>query len=240
MTDHPILFQPAMIKALLAGCKTQTRRLVSAHNTTFDSGPWPDKSLDLSGAWLDKSFPTSPILKVLMANQTNARLRPRVRIGDRLWVKEAHFALGHWVEKGELKKNGQPKMMFVQHPSEPVRFVEPDHTLRFPRDTTFGWYPRNSLFMCRKDCRMVLPVTNVRFQRLQDISESNAVKEGIEDVSDECPAAKRPAYRNYERCGSYAGKFAASSSFRSLITSINGPEAWVENRWSVAYTFEVV
>ena len=243
MTDHPILFQPNMIEALRQRGKTQTRRAPNTKNTLIDGRGWQRgefDQLDWQAAWLDKgpspAGNAGPYLKVPHLNgDTVHRVYPRVQFNDRFWVKEAHFALGRWVKKSELKKNGQPKMKFVQNPCEPVRFVEPDHALRFPRDTTFGWYPRNSLFMSRADSRTTLwPVVNVRFQRLNELSINDAMSEGIE---------KQDLEDGYTGFKDYSGHPTAFEfpiqSFRTLIISINGPEIWAENRWVLAYSFGV-
>ncbi len=177
-----------------------------------------------------------PYLQVPHLNgDTVHRAYPRVQFGDRFWVKEAHWALGRWIETGELMKNGKPKWAFVRSFSEPVQFKKPEFSKQFPRDTTFGWYPRNSLFMSRADSRSTLwPVVNVRFQRLNDLSINDAMSEGIEkqDLED--------GYTGFKDYSGHPTAFECPiQSFRTLITSINGPEIWAENRFVLAYSFGV-
>ncbi|MBL1435665.1 MAG: hypothetical protein COB08_005645 [Rhodobacteraceae bacterium] len=223
MTDHSILFQPNMVEALHAGRKTQTRRAlkINGHRGFFQFGVsdtagsnWEFRRKD--HVWEDY---THKELLNLLPHQ----------IGDRLWVKEAHWALGHWHETGELKKNGKPKWVFVRALGEPPRFAAPDHTSTFPRVTTFGWYKRNSLFHPKADSRTTLLITDVRVQRLQDISEADAVAEGA------CPIGTH--WEDYANKANYFT--TASASFKSLINSINGPDTWEQNPWVVAYSFEV-
>ncbi|MBL1436545.1 MAG: hypothetical protein COB08_010145 [Rhodobacteraceae bacterium] len=230
MTDHSILFQHNMVEALQAGRKTQTRRMLKPQPKTFirpDSG---------------KECLVYP-LKVEGRNYTNIAMGLKTsgviteqkipyQTGDRLWVKEAHWALGHWQETGELKKNGKPKLAFSRAFNEPVRFAEPDYTKSFPRDTTFGWYKRNSLFHPKADSRTTLLITDVRVQRLQDIRSYDALWEGIDRLTEP------DGFRDYLSDASTA-RLAMVPSFKSLINSINGPDTWEQNPWVVAYSFQV-
>jgi hypothetical protein len=89
---------------------------------------------------------------------------------------------------------------------------------------TIGWYKRNSLFMPRDACRIYLEITNVRCEKLQDISENDAIAEGVEVVD---MIQGYPLYRNYERP---SGGFSfAGNSYETLFESINGPGSWNEN-----------
>lgn len=221
MTDHSILFQPNMVEALQAGRKTQTRRMLKPQPKTFIRSESGKECL---------VYP----LKVEGRNYTNIAMGSKTsgviteqkipyQTGDRLWVKEAHWALGHWQETGELKKNGKSKLAFSRAFNEPVRFTSPDYALNFPRASTFGWYKRNSLFHPKADSRTTLLITDVRVQRLQDISATDAVAEGIHPSG----------------IGTLHPSQTAIEEFRTLINSINGPDTWEQNPWVVAYTFKM-
>jgi len=86
------------------------------------------------------------------------------------------------------------------------------------------WRP--SIYMPRWASRLTLLVTDVRVQRLQDISEADAIAEGIIPTANsqtiDC-ATERP-----------------SDGFRALWNSIHGPEAWDANPWVAAISFDVV
>ena len=93
----------------------------------------------------------------------------------------------------------------------------------------FGWYKRNSLFMPLADARSTRIITDVRIQRLQDISEEDAIAEGV---------------RRFYMGGYYGTRVkqlhgTARRAFQDLINSINGPDTWESNPWVVAYSFEV-
>ena len=132
-----------------------------------------------------------------------------IAIGDRLWVRETHAYVGS-VDPGWLlyRANG--------YENECIRhgFDRP-----FPPENKVTWRP--SIFMHRKVSRLTLTVTDVRVQRLHDISEADAKAEG--------PHQHEEWPDNYYT--TWRGAFAA------LWNSINGRDAWDANPWVAAYTF---
>lgn len=152
MSDRPILFQGAMVRALLAGTKTQTRRVFKAKN----GGVWPNKN-DLPG------------MRQILRNC------PYGQPGDRLWVREA------WMPDPPIDDtwastawNGCGRVI-----SEvPERFHHP-RFCNYAADWLHGpitWRP--SIYMPRWASRITLEVTGVRVERLQEISEADAQAEG--------------------------------------------------------------
>lgn len=122
---------------------------------------------------------------------------PYGKSGDRLWVRETHA----WVDNGE--DSG-----FV------YRATDPDW------EETDGWKWKPSLFMPREACRIRLEITDIRVERLNGISESDAIAEGIERWPD----------GNFKAYGKYAGKYErAVDSYASLWEKINGQESWAKN-----------
>ncbi|MBL1434704.1 MAG: hypothetical protein COB08_000685 [Rhodobacteraceae bacterium] len=163
--------------------------------------------------------------------------------GDRLWAKEAHWALGHWQKTDKLTKRGKPKRRFVRSLNEPVLFKAPDRVLSPVLNGTFGWYKRSSLFHPKADSRTTLLITDVRVQRLQDISEADAVAEGVRMLLEDSPADAWFSGIHKHSCftGTMEGWHYndAKTAFRDLINSINGPDTWEQNPWVVAYSFKV-
>lgn len=160
MADRPILFSAPMVRALLAGTKTQTRRLL-------------------------------PMKK-------GAQLRGQLRfaMGDRLWVKETwtHTGIGVWTIADARSgiSAGRP----AYRADEPIEGAK--------------YWP--SLFMPREFSRLTLHVTEVRIQRVQEISREDEVAEGVEP-----------------------GEF-----YDMLWDSLNAKRApWASNPWVVALTFTV-
>lgn len=156
--ERPILFSAPMVRALLNGTKTQTRRVVK---------PQPEiaQLLTHSGwsAWHDGSG--RPLRN------------PYGQPGDRLWVREAwqvHHAGGDEPIHGPMKEHpgGLVCMGYRATEEERVRDHQP-----FAKPYAGPWRP--SIHMPRWACRLVLEVTDVRVQRLQAISGADAVAEGV-------------------------------------------------------------
>ena len=171
MTETPILFSGAMVRAILANTKTQTRRVVSALNCLFDGHPNPKSfyqwaGLDWSNAWVDKGPSPAgnpgPYFKVpYPPEETIHRIYPRWRVGDRLWVKET-FSIGESAPYGD----GQ---------TDQVPMYRADW--EFPDSASVVWRP--SIFMPRWAIRINLEITGIRAERLQDISTADIRAEGV-------------------------------------------------------------
>lgn len=190
MKERPILFSGPMVLALLAGTKTQTRRVVGDPEiqTIRDR---------ISGSVLDT------LLKGCRYGQP----------GDRLWVKET-FA--------HEERGGGMTPRLIWRADRAAAWVLPrnvlDEVFYLPSDyAPARWKP--SIFMPRWASRLTLKVTEVRIQRLQEISEEDALAEGV---------TATPPY-------------TARSWLHDLWNSINGERAdWASNPWVWAVSFVVV
>lgn len=173
--DRPIIFSAPMVRALLDGRKTQTRRVLKPQpaKANMVGIKWPDGTLDCNG----RRLPYAP--------------------GDRLWVREA-FSLhnAHGQQRADGKRWGPWSGL-------PTR-VSPDgkeivyYREGFDRCDPGRWRP--SIHMPRWASRLTLHVTAVRVQRLQDISEEDARAEGILYVpghGDIAPADLAEGYANF-------------------------------------------
>ena len=98
-------------------------------------------------------------------------------------------------------------------------------------DKNWKWKP--SLFMPKSACRLFLEVTEIRIERLNEISESDAIEEGIE-YSNEF------GYKLYSKNSFFSKHLSASDSYMSLWELINGQNSWKENPFVWVYTFKVV
>lgn len=179
MKERPILFSAPMVRAILEGRKTMTRRVVK-------------NKCALS--WL---LPTG-FTPEFVTNSEN-HLCPYGQVGDRLWVRETFGQCDRVVPHVIYRADGESP--------------NPD----------FKWKP--SIFMPRKYSRITLEMTNVRVERLQDISEEDAKAEGIEQIDG--------LWKNYlpEGILGWISIDDPRESFRTLWTSINGPESWNANPW---------
>ncbi len=182
MKECPILFSGAMVRALLDGRKTQTRRIVKAKPS--DECPkemWPHALKDIiewreqKGRWFG-----------LMGWSSLAYADcPYGQPGDRLWVRESFFAYGRWETRFSEKKR-RDEWHFIDMTVECDRLYQyvadaPDIPLAKNRGGVLpGWYRRPAIFMPRAASRITLEMSGVRVERLQDITEADAIAEGVE------------------------------------------------------------
>lgn len=216
MTDRPIIFNGAMVCALCDGRKTQTRRVLKW-------SPAPVRSL---------TFCEVKERTAIFRSHLDAVTRHfpiPYAIGDRLWVKEAHWLAGYW----EKYDTGEPLYIGAKVSKIRRRFVaaeNQDAQFDIPKGSYIkgmpigvrGLYKRLGRYMFRKHSRLTLTVTDVRVQQVQDISHDDAVAEGATDVFRALP-----------------NNAGATGFFREIWNSIHGPDAWDRNDWVAAYTFTV-
>ncbi len=203
MKERPILFSGPMVRALLAGTKTQTRRIAK-----------PVRHPDLGNVY-------APGALVLEHEPQHVidRCCPYGRPGDRLWVRETHM---NWWKLDPENPEG-PRLF-----SHVAAFAADGYVLE-PGER---WIP--SIHMLRAASRILLEITGVRIERLQDISDEDARAEGIERMAGdpEC------GHRNYLDKTGQDWALSPRESFRSLWESINGPASWAKNPWVWVVEFE--
>ncbi|MDN7456534.1 hypothetical protein [Burkholderia cenocepacia] len=182
MTEHPILFNEPMSAAARAGRKSQTRRVVNWRTVR------PGLNLQFSGltasavgnAWVLES-PTRASHEWRCAPTRCPYGVP----GDHLWVRETHIAYGRWETRFSPKKE-RDEWHFIDMTLETGREYRFDGAV--PNAKRGGalpaWWRRPSIFMPRAAARTLLEVTGVRVERLQSISEADAIAEGIERTPD--------------------------------------------------------
>lgn len=152
MKERPILFSGPMVRAILEGRKTQTRRVIKAKPPYEGLVPgrchWSGTTF---GWWHEGGSCTC-----------NPLTSPYGLSGDRLWVRET------W------QRAGQPEEREYLYRADPV-FDGME-----PQDLAWSWKP--SIHMPRWASRLTLEVASVRVERLQDISEEHAVAEGVSPI----------------------------------------------------------
>ena len=196
MGDKPLIFSAPMVRALLAGRKTQTRRLCRVQPPNEPG--WNVADQDEDGVmWLSQKG-------------THCACRLPIAPGDRLYVREAFS-----YETLDVDRNGfMPPWYWADGNPVSGDFTRPKPSIHMPR-----WASR-----------ITLTVTDVRVQRLQDISNDDALDEGCECDSD--------GWRDYQHPSTQCCA-TGKDSYRTLWNSLHGPDAWSENPWVVAYTFTV-
>jgi hypothetical protein len=161
MKERPILFNGPMVRALLAGSKTQTRRVVKPQPTGFVGGP---------GVTLCDGSP-APLVPMndFAGTCGHEIICPYGQPGDRLWVREAWAASSIY--------DATPPSKICDHLPRP--FERPPCGIAYPASGgCIGLKLRPSIHMPRWASRITLELTGVRVERLQDISRGDAMAEG--------------------------------------------------------------
>lgn len=163
MKERPILFSGPMVKAILSGNKTQTRRTIKFNPPFNHASAWPFVNKFPDGWWVWTDFnPTEKDLAILRQNG-NGRPCPFGQPGDRLWVRES------WrLTTTDDCACYDPCGCKVGLPVYRATADDPDAK----------WKP--SIHMPRWVSRITLEITGVKVERLQDISDDDCMAEGIE------------------------------------------------------------
>jgi hypothetical protein len=155
-------------------------------------------------------------------------------VGDTIWGRETFYARGEWLTS-DRENDGKKKWTFHDLSAEggPGYLYDsdnPDYCLQ-RTEGYVTYYRRPSLFMPKAACRMHLLIKSIRHEALQDISEADAIAEGIEPMLG--------GWRDYQGHGSFADP---RESFESLWDSINDERGfgWDTNPSVVAVEFEQV
>lgn len=213
MKEKPILFSGPMVRAILDGRKTQTRRVIKP-------APLPDTD---EIRYLDEGWAYEAILESETANYrafvANPRRGKSFRCpygapGDRLWVREAHALVPVTAYRAS------EAVEQVINPTDEWEACV--YREGWERCKPGRWRP--SIHMPRWASRIVLEVLDVRMERLREISGQDAIAEGIEPFSGDGITT----FRDY--LTGETGR-AAYQSFQTLWQSINGLESWKENPW---------
>lgn len=208
--ERPILFSAPMVRALLDGTKTQTRRRMSvqphdgaevvcddfyptaiARNGDEEPGP------EVFGAW--------------WSDGEEAVRCPYGKPGERLWAREA-FRLCAEADATPPRETDAAYRVWYESDA--------------PHQPGFGKL-RPSMFMPRWACRLVLTLENVRAERLNDISEADALAEG----ADMNQAITMPFAPGLEFATVTMRPRTAREAYAALWEQINGPGSWAANPW---------
>lgn len=241
MVDRGIIFSAPMVRALLAGRKTQTRRVLTAGVAAFGSATkeywrhgdfakaWPDAGIGAGGYLQVPAHPGyCPVCDEMGWDGTVHRLHPHVRIADRLYVRESwRVGYGHDGYREDLGRCAKPSE--YDPAITPVEYLA-DGT----RELGGRSWP--SIFLPRWASRIWLGVTDVRVQRLQEISEADAIAEGIIEYE---PTEEDPAEFSYVDGGDIWNN--ATSAYATLWDSLHTEPGtrWEDNPWIVATSFTV-
>ncbi len=223
MKERPILFSASMVRALLDGSKTQTRRACKPAQFYSLSAVVEVPDPMERGQVYNGSHFGDEEGEVQFACPYGGR-------GDQLWVRET-FVMG-WplnghgiVDKYDDEGHEKPKQTFYRASNPDLTWCDGSDDTPIP----VPWKP--SIHMPRAASRITLEVTSVRVERLQDISEADAMAEGIA-YGPTCDEGGRSGGYHWDRNREDEDVWpAAVQAFRQLWIGINGPHSWAANPW---------
>lgn len=232
MKERPILFSGPMVRALLDGSKTQTRRIVKptgAHHIFQFRG-----TEDARGA----DEPTGKWAWCRAEKVVSEHIRcPYGKPGDRLWVRETWRGVVEINPPGKTTELGVARYVPDQ---QYCRRVEYQATQKRDGDP---WRP--SIHMPRWASRITLEVTGVRVERLQDIGATDARAEGIEFQEHFIAGNVCRSWKAYDSANGWYPEGVDSApifSYRSLWDSLNAGRGygWEANPWVWVIEFKRV
>ncbi len=230
MSDKGIIFGAPMVRALLAGTKTQTRRLLKLPSAPAHLGEWEASTVGGPGI-LDSHGNETPEYPCVWHTRTGATIVPSYAVGDRLYVRETWRVspdaadgwhpdeLRGWIDyqAGGSEEHVAPTFEAVER----AAFMKGD-------DRDWDFLPsryRPCIHMPRWTSRIWLAATDVRVQRLQECNEADALAEGIDRI-------------HYPEIGEWGWPRRRYAELWNSLHTAEG-ERWDDNPWIVAVTFEV-
>ena len=222
MKEQPILFKTAMVQAILNDTKTETRR----DKKLKEINERPNEF------FLESFYNGTAIFGLLSGKETYKVIKCPWQVGNTLWVKETWRPCLHnpkspseWERGIKYKADG-----FVANiPKE-----ENDWFDNLTKDGKFTW--KSSMFIRRVFARTFLKITDIKLERIQDITPLGARWEGVEKEFDDTVYW----YKNYGKTGPSMFKQDPIQSYKSLWDSINGSGSWDANHWIWVLKFDKI
>jgi hypothetical protein len=201
--EYPILYSTLMVQAKLAGRKTMTRRMTGLAEINKNPDKWRPYSS------IGRYANGTPVMPFRSTEELELKMikAPYGDVGDVMWTRESYAPV-----------NGGESYLYK------ADFTESDLKL-----CDWKWKP--SIHMPRPACRLRDEVVSVRLERLHDITEEDAIREGIEMTEGR--------YRDYRFEEDIDGWGCDPiESFRSLWIKINGKQSWDFNPWVWVYEYK--
>ncbi|EOK4034475.1 hypothetical protein ACJQ6E_001573 [Escherichia coli] len=232
MKERGMIFNAEMVRAILDGRKTQTRRIMAIQPEHSELGL--RRVIDSKNGRDNGKYFWS------QSDARGLKMRSKVfgcpygEVGDRIWVRETYqgplFDYEHMESYLEdSSKFEKPEFCVYRADGKPApEFYDADDNLHC------GWRP--SIHMPRWASRILLEITNVRVERLNSISEQDALREGIDRERLE------ESQDNYDCIADHnmTGRPTATGAFKYLWESIYGEENWQANPWVWVIEFKRV
>ncbi len=203
MSEKPILFSAPMVRALLAGTKTQTRRVVK-HEHSAEIEVW---------RWNGVSWRFGVYGEGGVAADMGGMACPYGGCGDSLWVKET------WRPQASRTQVAWNVHYAADGQGLTASLAMVPETWRRPKAAATGNV--SPLFMPRWASRITLGIVGVRVEKLKDISGRDAMAEGLTQCGD----------KGWHAGDEAACWTDPRDAYRALWENINGADSWTLNPW---------
>lgn len=238
--ERPILFQTPMVRAILDDRKDLTRRTKGLEEINKNPDEWALVHCGIYEGTL-KNGANFSTFGVIFQNKATKKCVdipcPYGGEGHILWVRET------WAYYRPFAEDRTDRILYkadLDHCHQCPLEIDGERVWVNVRD---AWRP--SIFMPREACRLKLKIESITVERLQGITEEDAIREGIEidewtwgpiaypdgTIDKSLVGNKTKWYRDYSKREKHWSAFGARESFRTLFQSINGPESWKANSW---------
>ena len=195
-----------LTEAVLDGRKTITRRLIKAPRTM--------EGKDVYGFSVVRNPQTKEVVEVMALDAEGAQINnilPKYKVGEVVAVAQSLRDMGYDPSKKDWSRG-----------------------IIWGLEKTPGW--TNKMFVCASDCVHHIRITNVRVEKLQDISGEDCLREGIFWDYGDYPYMATKMYK-YNEKEEYTHPKAA---FAALINKVSGKGTWESNPWVFVYEFELI
>lgn len=237
ITERGMIFNGEMVRAILEGRKTQTRRIVKgADGAVKFCKEWDINGEEIFVVLGEKDHTgMNPVLGAISC--------PLGAVGDRIWVRETWGVVSH-----ELDEDGRIQSWTPDRPATAIHEMPfgngyySGHAI-YAADGDFTWGDEDgyedgrscwkpSIHMPRAASRILLEITDVRVERLNAISKEDAAAEGVSQF-------RSGFWKHYQPCWTQH-QLSAWGSFVTLWKSIYGEESWNSNPWVWVIEFKHV
>lgn len=228
MKQLPIPYTETMVKSIIQGLKRMTRRIKGLGIVNVD----PDN-------WLLQGIYTDNVCQFEYINQDSINAgkittaKPQWNVGDQLWVKETYTVLDP-----EHCVGFNNRFVYKADATEASDEIRREY---IKKGWPYKWKPGR--FMPKAAARIWLEITDIRCERLQNISREDCIAEGILPLNMSAAqlAEQGQKYFDYSKPKQhFVEGLDPFWSFNSLWCSINGGDSWEANPWVFVYTFKII
>lgn len=220
MKQTGLMFKGELVRAILEGRKTQTRRVMKPQPATVERWKHGEPTLETSANWTVMRDASGKG----WSNCGPFRC-PYGKTGDLIYVRENFYQDGQWCLRTGCEPD-DPNGRFWSGSSRILFAADCGGNLPPPMDSMSTWRSRPSIHMPKWAARIWLEIAGVRVERLQDISNEDALAEGVNRISHGREGYFYSAIRNDQHPKNWC---YPDDAFRELWDSTGGD--WSANPW---------